>query len=270
VDNGQAVSSPAGSKPIVPVICATRDFQGAVAESVVTIWNALWLINREPIYVQFAAHGYAFVRAGVFKGLKQQFGTDLLRGIMLDDDILIKDQRALIKAILQADQEGWNFVSPYRVRDGYTSLANADGSLLRIEETKALKRWDRIPNAGLGFYYGDLPLDYQFHEDGVFGGEDLNFFYDNPQLDIRVVDLELKHLKVVDLGLDTVMNTSPRPKPLIETPRVIPTPAPRFEGKLSLTEIVRTSDDMPKTTVQDAGLKALMSQVNKDRKEGRL
>jgi hypothetical protein len=204
-------SAPPKEKIVVPVICATRDSQGAVAYSIATIWNALNAMGREPVYVQFAAHGYAFVRAGVFKELKKEFNTDRIRGILIDDDILIKDQLGLIQAITVADQYGWNFVAPYRVRDGYVALAHENGSLYTVEETRQLRPWDRVPNAGLGFYYGWLPLDYKFHEDGAFGGEDLNFFWDNPWIEPRVFGLSLKHIKSVELDMDTPIPTHKRP-----------------------------------------------------------
>lgn len=217
----------------VPVICATRDFQGAVAETIVTLWNALWSMGRVPAYMQFQAHGYAFVRTGVFQGVRKIYNKDQVRGFMIDDDILLKSeaQVPLMEAISTADKFGWNFISPYRVRDGYTSISNAQGQLLRPDEVKALKQFDRVANGGLGFYYGDLPLSYQFHEDGVFGGEDLNFFWDNPQLDVRIFDLKLRHLKTMDLSLDS-------PLAYVKRPEVLPPKLERVppEGKPRLIE----------------------------------
>lgn len=208
-------------KIITPVVCATRDARGAVAQSIVCMWNALNLMGREPVYVQFEAHGYAFVRSGVFKQLKLELGTDKIRGIMIDDDILIKDQEGLIKAITTADMYGWNFVAPYRVRDGYVALAHENGELFTVAETKALRPWDRVPNAGLGFYYGWLPTTYNFHEDGAFGGEDLNFFWDNQWLELRVYGLQLQHLKTMAIDIDTPLVVGKRPPsdgPHVERP----------------------------------------------------
>lgn len=200
-------------KPEVPVVCATRDFQGAVAETIVTLWNSLWSLGKSPVYVQFQSHGYAFVRAGVFANMKQEFKTDVVRGFMIDDDVVLKatSQQLLMAAITTADQYHWNFVSPYRTRDGYVAVSKENGDLMTVEEVRSFAHFDRIPNAGLGFYYGDLPLNYRFHEDGVFGGEDLNFFYDNPQLEPRIFDLGLQHLKVCPLDLNTPIHYRPRP-----------------------------------------------------------
>jgi hypothetical protein len=204
----------------LPVVCATRDFQGAVAETIVTMWNVLWTMKRSPVYCQFQSHGYAFVRAGVFMDLKKSYGRDLARGFMIDDDILLKSdmQKQLAIAIKTADEFGWNFISPYRTRDGFTSIAKANGDLMNVEEVRSLRPFDRVPNGGLGFYYGDLPLSYRFHEDGIFGGEDLNFFHENPQLEIRCVDLNLQHLKTVNLTLNTPILMQARPMIVKETP----------------------------------------------------
>jgi hypothetical protein len=120
-------------------------------------------------------------------------------------------QKHLEVAIKTADNFGWNFVSPYRTRDGYCAIAKENGDLMTVDEIRNFQPFDRVPNGGLGFYYGDLPLSYRFHEDGVFGGEDLNFFYENPQLDVRIVDLGLKHLKVCDLDLQTPIPYQKRP-----------------------------------------------------------
>lgn len=203
----------------VPIICATRDFQGAVAETIVTLWNALWSMGRSPVYVQFQSHGYAFVRAGVFAALKEQLGKDVVRGFMIDDDILLKStqQVNLMTVVKTADQYHWNFVSPYRTRDGYCAITKPNGDLMTVEEVRSFAPFDRIPNAGLGFYYGDLPLSYKFHEEGVFGGEDLNFFHENPQLEVRIVDLSLEHLKVCPLTLNT-------PIPYVRRPMVVKPP----------------------------------------------
>lgn len=197
----------------VPVICATRDFQGAVAETMSTLWNVIWTMKRSPVYVQFQAHGYAFVRSQLFRDIMDHYGKPVLRGIMIDDDILLKSehQNDLRLAIETADRFHWNFVAPYRVRDGFTSIARENGSLLTPEEVRIKAPFDRVDNAGMGFYYGDIPLTYKFHESGVFGGEDLNFFHENPDLQIRMVDLQLKHLKVMDIDLNTPIFTRPRP-----------------------------------------------------------
>ncbi len=192
--------------PIVPVICPTRDEQGLVARSVAVIWNVLYELGRRPFYIHVSCVGYSKVRTDAFvqakKDVSKALGEDIkiIRGIMIDDDILVTDQNALYKAIITADRANWNIVAPYRTKKDQIVLCKGDGTMLSIEEYKKLKPYDRISLAGLGFYYGDLPLDYEFHSDGKpFLGEDLNFFYDNPQLQPRVAPIPLKHLKVMPI-----------------------------------------------------------------------
>lgn len=213
----------------VPVICATRDFQGAVAETMVTLWNVLWTMGRAPVYCQFQSYGYAFVRAGVFRQLREAYKMPIIRGFMIDDDILLKSdqQQNLASAIETADKFQWNFISPYRTRDGYTSIARENGDLLRPDEVMALAPFDRVGNGGLGFYYGNLPLDYKFHEGGVFGGEDLNFFHENPDLQLRCVPIQLRHLKFCELTLET-------PIPFQKRPWVRPNEDPKTAQELGI------------------------------------
>ena len=191
---------------LVPVICPTREYQGAPAQSIATIWNALWCLNREPAYVQAGAHGYAFVRNSTMQQLKKTWNKEVLRCLLIDDDIMITQQEALMEAILMADRWGWNFVSPYRVKDGKVTICHANGVMMTQDEYLKITSWDIVENAGLGFYYGDVPLDYVFHEGGKHAGEDLNFFADNPWIKPRFVDLGLIHLKVMPLGLHEKMD----------------------------------------------------------------
>jgi hypothetical protein len=136
------------------------------------------------------------------------------RGFLLDDDVVVQDTEQLVKVMRQADQEHWNVVAPYLTtigegEDRLTSIAkfisnNGAGMssrLLSIKELREVQVWDRVDAAGLGFYYGDIPLDYSFHADGKpFDGEDLNFFWDlREKLQIRLAPIHLKHLKTVEL-----------------------------------------------------------------------
>lgn len=143
--------------------------------------------------------------------LRATFKQDVIRAIMIDDDILIGDQQKLIDGISMADMWGWNFISPYRTKDGKVVLCKDNGDMMTQAEYLEVKPWDQVANGGLGFYYGDLPLNYHFYEGGVgakHAGEDLNFFSDNPQLKIRALDLDLIHVKAIPLGLSGQVSMS--------------------------------------------------------------
>jgi hypothetical protein len=184
----------------VPIICPTRDEQGAVARSVAALYGAIFAGNRLPIYVHASCVGYARVRTNSFKEARKYVDRDVVRGVLLDDDILVSDPNALYDAMHIADKNGWNIVAPYRTKGNQICLCKENGDMMSIEEFSKLKPYDHIPLAGLGFYYGDIPLNYEFHADGKpFQGEDLNFFYDNPGLKPRMAPIPLKHLKVIPI-----------------------------------------------------------------------
>lgn len=187
---------------ICPVICPTRDEQGAVARSVAILWNVIFATQRLPCYIHASCVGYARVRTDSFKQASKSMQTDVdvVRGFLIDDDILLTDEDALFDAVKIADQHGWNIVAPYRTKHGRVCICDERGHMLTVEEFAKLGPYAPIPMAGLGFYYGDIPLKYEFHSDGKpFMGEDLNFWYDNPQLKPRVAPIPNKHLKVIGL-----------------------------------------------------------------------
>lgn len=182
----------------IPVIVPTRDEQGLVARSVATIWNVLWSLGKYPVYVHASCHGYAQVRTDSFREARKNVEGDRCRGLMIDDDILVMDAHALLNAIVKADQNKWNIIAPYRNKEGGVVICKTDGKMITVDEYRQLKPYDRVPMAGLGFYYGDIPLTYEFHADGKpYAGEDLNFWYDNPDLKPRIAPITLKHLKVM-------------------------------------------------------------------------
>ena len=185
-------------KKIVPVIVPTRDEQGLVGRTTACLWNVFYSLGREPYYIHASCIGYARVRTDSFIEAKKFCKVDRIRGLMIDDDILSVDQEGIVKAVVKADQMGWNIVGPYRTKNDRVCVCHANGDMMTIDEYKKLKPYDQVSMAGLGFYYGDLPLNYEFHADGKpFLGEDLNFFFDNQDIKIRIAPVQLKHLKVM-------------------------------------------------------------------------
>ena len=140
-----------------------------------------------------------------------------LNVLWLDDDILIPSSENLAAMIYQAEEHHYNLVAPYKILDpsckihaqwwkpyetakctcvlSYSHLAKKR-SLYSQDEVRALKPYDLIPFAGLGCYYGEMPLYYKFHlaPEGE-QIEDVLFFEENPQIVLRHFPLPLKHLK---------------------------------------------------------------------------
>jgi len=186
----------------VPVICPTRDEQGAVARTMAVLWNVIFSRRKLPLYIHASCVGYARVRTNSFQEAKKHLpaGIEVVRGFLLDDDILLTDEGALYDAVKIADEKHWNIVAPYRTKHNHICICDETGTMLSIEEFSKLAPYAPVHYAGLGFYYGDIPLNYEFHADGKpFAGEDLNFFHDNPQLKPRVAPVPTKHLKVIPI-----------------------------------------------------------------------
>lgn len=90
----------------------------------------------------------------------------------------------------RAELEHTNIIADYR-SNWFGKVFNMIGApdisgeyrFLENSEIKALKHFEPMPEgyiAGLGCYYGDLPLGYKFHynTDDIYS-EDINFFRDN-------------------------------------------------------------------------------------------
>ena len=66
------------------------------------------------------------------------------------------------------------------------------------EEVDKMENYAPVEYSGLGFYYGDLPLNYKFHSDDM--GEDFYFFKEN-HLELRLAkNIKLLHVKSIPLG----------------------------------------------------------------------
>ena len=150
--------------------------------------------------------------------------ADVFRVLWIEDDIIL-DQRQAVEIgqmITKADENGWNIVAPYTTgfRDGgefnwvYFYLPNKEtgeiGRPFTEDEIRALKPYDPLNGlAGLGFYYGDLYLDYVWYE-GTYNGRDRfglpsysgidwNYFLDN-KVALRHYPLLISHEKPVQFG----------------------------------------------------------------------
>lgn len=132
-----------------------------------------------------------------------------IRALLLDDDIILPrnlDLRVIVDAFKKADENNWNLIANYRVQ--HTAVENGMANVMMKrkkndqysfysdEDLAKLKTFDELPDtvSGLGFYYGEINLDYQFHYDDR--PEDINFFRDN-KISLRYLDLRLYHEKKI-------------------------------------------------------------------------
>jgi hypothetical protein len=132
-----------------------------------------------------------------------------IRALLWDDDLLLPrnlDLRIIVDTFKKADENNWNLIANYRVQHTATENGMVNVMMKRKkddqysfysdEELVKLKTFDELPDtvSGLGFYYGEINLDYQFHYDDR--PEDINFFRDN-KIQLRYLDLRLYHEKKI-------------------------------------------------------------------------
>ena len=133
-----------------------------------------------------------------------------IRALWFDDDICILDHpKKLADMIVEADRQNYNIVANYHNIWKGTEMINTifkpDLEVagmyksLNLEELDSFKMFDLLPEdyvAGLGFYYGDIPLDYKYHafDKRSKFGEDFNFYREN-SLQLRFADVRLEHRK---------------------------------------------------------------------------
>jgi hypothetical protein len=189
---------------IVPILCPTREHQGAMARTIVMLMNTIYKLGGSPAYFQTSAHGYAFVRTNLFQVVMEELKCETVRGFMIDDDILVTTPcEELCEIITKAETEHLNIVGPYKtsnVKDEW-AIMHPPGHMREFNmftqaDFEAGEPWSPIWAAGLGFYYGDLPLTYRFHERPPYDGEDINFFAEN-DLHPVVAPVSLYHCKRV-------------------------------------------------------------------------
>ena len=114
---------------------------------------------------------------------KLYYGVDNIRGLWLDSDIAICSVNPVVDAIRYADKKRITFTANYKTG----TLENIKNLIYKSEDNDSNytdEELEALPDmapiggfAGLGFCYGDIPLNYCFHADA--NGEDYYYFHDN-------------------------------------------------------------------------------------------
>ena len=150
---------------------------------------------------------------------RNPFLPDKIRGFWIEDDILLDVSQAdeIAEMVKVAEAKQYNMVAPYATTiaentplfyayvHNSTDPARYGGDAYTNEEIKALKPYDKIDGlAGLGFYYGDIHLNYVFYEGTLRGhtktgipqwsGIDWNYFMDN-KIELRHYPIKIIHIK---------------------------------------------------------------------------
>jgi len=190
----------------MPILIPTLDRRAAV-ETISAVVSAGIAYGKNPLVILSSDSGLLLSRSVNFFNLSEMLKINKTRGFMIDSDIAYISGN-IVEYIKRADKERVSFVAPYRIifKGQIKYALSLDGiNVIDEEEFKKLNDWQEIKTAGLGFYYGDLPLDYTFRLSGEvkkgahITGEDFNFFLDNnikPRLAKNIV---LGHLKQIVL-----------------------------------------------------------------------
>lgn len=167
------------------------------------IQDAIGILGKRHLYMNVTRTGITISRTTGVELLGSFFpGHKVVRGWMIDSDVEIMDtdgrtSQKIASAMARADREKTNFVIPYASVSAETGvqpgLWHKSLHKYTLEDYHNLKDWDYVGLAGLGMYYGDIPLGYTFHEDrGI--GEDFAFFMDN-NIELHVLKLITRHHK---------------------------------------------------------------------------
>ncbi len=187
----------------IPFIIPSDDKRASIM-TVISIMKTIESLNYYAVPIIVSGHSnIPVIRSQGFKILKQYDDRLLhinnkVKGFMIDSDVITNFQYfRLIPYVEKAINDDLNFSIPYRLPNGYYDIFDMNLKPMVASDLENLNDWDRIGASGLGFYFGDLYLDYKFHYDEKFG-EDINYFIDN-HIDLRIVKLPLSHMKYIEL-----------------------------------------------------------------------
>lgn len=183
----------------IPVLMPTSSGNADVG-TVVTLYTAIQSYKRFPLFITSNNKSTVGARTYLFKVLKEankqyNFKENCIRGFFIDSDIVISSVEIenLVKEMQKADEQNYNFIIPYNFPSGETDILKRDRTKYHTNE----KLPEFTQDAGLGFFYGDLVLDYEFYNTNM-RSEDVNYLHDNFKLtDVRVnTDIKIYHKKI--------------------------------------------------------------------------
>lgn len=155
--------------------------------------------------------GFTMLKLSAYNSLGYK-DLESARGFMVDSDIRWDgtENDKIAEEARKADEKKYNFVVPYRIKGDVSILIKTVNtepqSYHRVSTQQYVSEWENYQEcdvAGLGFYYGDLPLNYKFNFDHGYG-EDMNFFLDNKVRPKVVNAITIGHIKKMWLGVKEV------------------------------------------------------------------
>lgn len=148
--------------------------------TIVKVIFASFIMGKSPSMTVSDSSTVCMARSSICNEIKlKSSNSDLERVLWLDSDIFIDNSpEELATIFLEADKHRRNIVGFYNLADKRGSMTAFDDTNIDFAKFRELEQFTSVKFAGLGFYYGDTPLNYRFHE-SYNAGEDFNFFIDN-------------------------------------------------------------------------------------------
>ena len=186
----------------IPVIVNSLDSR-SVTLSMEVVFESINALGKHPFLVVITSTGLVQARNKGFETLKKTFNTDMMIGLMLDSDILIYPESFVYEEMKKALEEKYNITTGYVSTYGVVNILNEETKqLMKFEEYAKIQDLSLIKRAGLGFYFGVLPLNYHFTFDDS-GGEDFQFydFVNQIQPTKLAKKIHLGHMKYLSLNI---------------------------------------------------------------------
>ncbi len=180
----------------------------AVAKSVIDLKIVSEILGRHFVLNVQSGTGITNARTKCLDAIKAQFpGENSAYTFWLDSDIILNESPQTIAGyIKEAESRGISFTGNYRIVDNVTSKqwnvvapSLTSSAHYTDEQLAAASPFDlKCAFSGLGLCYMKMPLNYKFRQIG-HELEDLLFFKDNQDIDLRYVPIANYHMKVVNL-----------------------------------------------------------------------
>lgn len=181
------------------IICDKRE--SASVKTVITVLDAMRGLRKEGTIKTVGGKGdFSVVRNKSFELMRAEVNDNVIRGFLIDSDLITNfSTMELMQYMKYADDHNYNFSVPYPIGYGHIDVMDSNCKEIPKSEYDKLNDWDTVYATGLGFYYGDIPLDYTFRSDKF--GEDYYFFKDL-NLNLRIVkSLKLTHYVTLPLSI---------------------------------------------------------------------
>ena len=198
------------------ILIPSRDGR-AFVDTVAALCLAAASLKKEPLIVCCDGLTYWDARNNVIAKLARHLKNfnikheNIIRALWVDNDILIQESVDMLTMhIVWADTNDCNIVANYKTTWGPGQVANTimfsnqdgTGTYRNVTDEELEGLSDRTPQigmvGGLGFYYGNVPLDYEYRIYPPYMTEDICFYCDN-KVYLTYLPIKLLHSKQVFL-----------------------------------------------------------------------